>query len=103
MNRVQGFLGYLGFRTSSVVLTAYRSSLPSQKLVVLRIEANVVFLDVRVKVISAQYLGDFDELVVVVVTMEKGLLAEDLQMPRKQCLKGVLHMSSLTIDANMQP
>ena len=56
-----------------------RRSSPSQKLVVLRIEANAVFLDVRIKIVSAQDLGDLDKLVVIVVAMEERFLAEYLE------------------------
>jgi hypothetical protein len=56
-------------------------SIPSKQFVVLRIQPDIVLFNVRIKIISAQDFGDFDELIVIVVSVEEGLLAEDLLRP----------------------
>lgn len=50
----------------------------AEQLVVLRVERNVVLVYVLIQTFSAQHLGDLDELVVVVVSMEEWLLPEYL-------------------------
>lgn len=52
-------------------------SLPKD-LIILRVQGNVVFLDVLVQPFCAEYLSDLDELVVVVMTVEEWFLSEDL-------------------------
>lgn len=51
---------------------------PAQDVVVLRVQVDVVLLDVSKKLIRAKHFGNLNELVVIVVAMEEGLLAEDL-------------------------
>jgi len=53
------------------------AQLLSQEIIVLCIEFNVVFLNVLEQFICAKHFGDFDKLIVIIVTMEKGLFAED--------------------------
>lgn len=38
----------------------------------------MIFVDVRVQFVSAKNLGDFDQLVIIIVSMEERFLAEDL-------------------------
>ena len=54
-------------------------------------------LEVGVELIGAEDLGDLDELVVVVVAMEEGLLPEDLRKSGKP------NNVRLAMLANMQP
>jgi hypothetical protein len=44
------------------------------------VELNVVLLEIGVKFVGAQDFCDFDQLVIVVVTMEERLLPEDLDL-----------------------
>ena len=46
--------------------------------VVLRVQRDVIFLDILVQTFCAKDFRDFDELVVVVMTVEERLLSEDL-------------------------
>lgn len=48
-----------------------------QDFVVVRIERQIVLLRVRIQVVCPQNFGNFDKLVKVVGTLEKGLLFED--------------------------
>lgn len=49
----------------------------AQDVVVLRVELNLVLVQVVEQVIGAQNLGDLDQLIRVAVSVEEGLLAED--------------------------
>ncbi len=79
MNRVHGFLGYLEQRVKySRGVREELGQIPSQNLVVLGIETNVIFFNVHKEFVCSQNLGDLDQLVIIVVTMEKGFFSEDL-------------------------
>jgi len=74
---------------------------PSQNFIILSIELDIIFFKVRIQLISAQDLGDFHKLVVVVVAVEEGFFSENLNP-----YIGEVNMSDRgprTIDANMQP
>jgi hypothetical protein len=58
----------------------YESDLPPQDIIVLCVELDIVFLEIGIKFVGAQDFCDFDQLVIVVVTMEERLLAEDLYL-----------------------
>lgn len=70
-----------------------------------RAQVDVVLLQVGVEIIGTKDLGDLDELIVVVVTVEEGLLAEDLRSGScsVRASSAVDQLEMLTIDANMQP
>ena len=55
-----------------------KPGVPAEQLIKLRVEADVVLVDVRVELFRAENLGDLHQLVIVVVPMEERLLAEDL-------------------------
>ena len=38
----------------------------------------MIFIDIRVELVSAKNFGDFDQLVVIIVSVEERFLAEDL-------------------------
>ena len=80
---------------------------PSEDVVVLRVEVDIVFLEVGVQLVRPEHLRDFDQLVVVVVAVKERLLAEDLPT-----ITGISSESELdqtrkaaepTMEANMQP
>ena len=74
---------------------------PSQNLIVLSIELDIIFFKVCIQLICTQDLGDLHKLVVVVVAVEKGFFSENLNP-----YIGEVNMADrgpCTIDANMQP
>jgi hypothetical protein len=78
MKRVHGFLGYLG---QSKVLSWRKQGvyvLPPEEFVILGIEADVVFVNIRIQLIRAQNLGYFNQLVVIVMSVEEGFFPKDL-------------------------
>lgn len=58
---------------------------PAQDIVVLCVKFDVVFLEVGVQLIRAQDLGDLHQLVIVVVSVEKGFFSEDLGPSSEMC------------------
>lgn len=48
-----------------------------QKIVILRIQLDIVLVKILEKLLSPQNLGDLDQLVCIAVSMEERLLAED--------------------------
>jgi hypothetical protein len=67
----------------------------------LRIKFNIVFFEISVELISPQNFGDLDQLVIVIVTVEKWLLAENLPVVLVSQFFG--SPPTPTIEANMQP
>lgn len=55
-----------------------REYLLPEDLVVLRVQSNIVLFYIVIQVVRAKNFGNFDQLVVVVMSMEKGLLSENL-------------------------
>ena len=53
--------------------------MPAKELVVLRIKPNVIFVNVSVQLIGSEDFCDFDQLIIVIVSMEKRFLPEYLQ------------------------
>ena len=51
----------------------------AEKLVVLRIQRNIVLVYVLVQALSAQHFGDLDQLVIIVVPVEEWFLPENLK------------------------
>jgi len=49
----------------------------SEKIVILSIQFDIIFLDILEQFICSKDFGDFDELIVVVMAVEEGLFAED--------------------------
>jgi hypothetical protein len=81
MKRVHGFLGYLRDRNVEQQHPSIElPHSPSQDLIVLCIEFDVVFFKVCIQLIRSQDLGDFHKLVVVIVAMEEGLFSENLKI-----------------------
>lgn len=84
-------------------------SIATEQIIVMIVEVDVVcvrelnvqrvrtFLEVGVELVGAEHLGDLDELIVVVVTVEEGLLSEDL------CESALRAVQELAMLANMQP
>lgn len=52
--------------------------MPPKEFIILRIKPNVVFVDICVKFVGTQNLGDLYELIVVVMAVEEGFLTEYL-------------------------
>ena len=50
------------------------------QVIVLRVESNIVLLDVLIQTLGTENLRDLDQLVIVVMPMEERLLAEDLKV-----------------------
>ncbi len=44
----------------------------------MRVQLDAILLQVGKKLVGAQHLRDLDQLVIVVVTLKEGVLAEDL-------------------------
>ena len=65
-------------RSDGDQLDRNKPAVPAEQLIELRVEANIVLVDVRVELFRAENLGDLHQLVIVVVPMEERLLAEDL-------------------------
>ena len=65
-------------RSDGDQLDRNKPAVPAKQLIKLRVEADVVLVDVRVELFRAENLGDLHQLVIVVVPMEERLLAEDL-------------------------
>ena len=65
-------------RSDGDQLDRNKPAVPAEQLIKLRVEADVVLVDVRVELFRAENLGDLHQLVIVVVPMEERLLAEDL-------------------------
>ena len=101
INRDHGFLGYLVVRQHAVALTFI--DIPSKNLIILRVQFNFVFLKVEEQFVGAKHFRDFHKLIVIVMTMEEGLLPEDLSIESicGDCETWVHQI--LTIDANMHP
>jgi len=83
--------------------------LPSEDAVKVAVELNVVLVHVGEKVVCSQHLANLHQLVIVVVSMEKRLLFENLFGAKKKnfffchlVLKYVLPVDN-TMLANMQP
>mmetsp|Transcript_15062 Transcript_15062/g.41272 ORF Transcript_15062/g.41272 Transcript_15062/m.41272 type:complete len:243 (-) Transcript_15062:247-975(-) len=57
-------------------LLPWLSRVPAQNVVELRIELLIVFVEVLKQAVRAQDLGDLDQLIVVVLPLEEGLLLE---------------------------
>lgn len=51
--------------------------LPAKDVIEPGIQFNLIFVKILEKLFCAQHFGDTDQLVVVVVPVEEGLLAED--------------------------
>jgi hypothetical protein len=51
---------------------------PSKQLIIMRIQLNIIFINISIQLISSKDLSNLDELIVIVVSMEKRLLAENL-------------------------
>ena len=81
MNLVQGFLGYLVPARHQEVTAALRIELclPAKQFIILGIKPYVVLVNIGIEFVSPQNFSDLDELVVVIVTMKKGFLPENLQ------------------------
>jgi len=54
------------------------AGISAENLVILHIQLQVVLFQIRKKLVGTKYASNLDQLVVVVVTMEEWLLAEDL-------------------------
>lgn len=67
---------------------------PSKQLIVLRIQFDAVLVDVCVKLVSAEDLGDLHKLVVVIMTVEEWLFTKDLQNYRVSKSASMLLMTS---------
>lgn len=70
---------YSTTRFSAIILTL---SIPAEDVVVLGIEFNIVLLDVKKQLVRAKDLGDFHQLVVIIVPMEERFFAKDLHTKR---------------------
>jgi len=51
------------------------SRISAQEFIVLRIKPNVIFVNVSVQLIGSEDLCDFDQLIVVIVSVEKTVLS----------------------------
>ena len=51
---------------------------PSKDFIIVRIESDVVLVNVSIKFVGSKDFGNLHELVVVIVAVEKRLLSEDL-------------------------
>lgn len=60
------------------VLVSNDSYSPSQDLIVLCIELDIIFFKVCIQLVCSQDLGNFHKLVVVIMAMEEGFLPENL-------------------------
>ena len=71
----------------------------------MRIQGNSVLFEIVVKVICSKDLRDLDQLVIVVVTMEKGFLPEDLdgRNTSGHRTSTAAVVQELTIEANIHP
>jgi len=49
----------------------------TQELIVMGVKCNIILIDVLEEFLSSQYLGNFNQLVVVVFSLEEGLLLEN--------------------------
>jgi hypothetical protein len=52
---------------------------PSQDVVILCIKLDVILFKVCVQLVRSQNLGDFNKLIIVVMTVEEGLFSENLK------------------------
>lgn len=79
--------------------------MPSENLVILRIQGNIVLFEIVIQVICPKDLRDLDQLVIVVMTMEEGFLPEDLEkrntLGHRTSTTDVVR--ELTIEANIHP
>ena len=66
------------------------AQVPSKKFVILWIKTNVVLVNVGIQLVGSQNLGDFDKLIVVVVSVEKWFFTEYLQMQMTRCFPNML-------------
>lgn len=56
----------------------FANSLPSKQFIILRIKTDMVLVDVCIQFIRSQNFGDFDQLIIIVMSMEKRFFAENL-------------------------
>lgn len=54
------------------------NTLPLQDIIISRVELDIVLFQIQVQLIGAKDLGNLDKLVVVVMSMEERLFAENL-------------------------
>lgn len=72
-----------GIRHKSLVLRRNKfapglARISAENLVILHIQLQIILFQVRKQLIGAKHASNLDQLVIVVVTMEEWLLAEDL-------------------------
>jgi hypothetical protein len=81
---------------------AGRAFIPSKNVVILRIQRNIILFYIGEEFIRSQHLGDLNQLVIVIMAMEEGLLPENLHQQVRTVIS-ILGSSRPTIDANMHP
>ena len=73
-----------------------RDDILSEEIIILCIEFDVVFLNILKQLVCSKDLGDFDELIIIIVTMEERFLAEDHRSKhgsKGPHIKGVVYVS----------
>jgi len=78
-------------------------SSPSEEFVILGIQSYAILVDICIELVCAKNFCYFDQLVIVVVTMEKRFFAENLVVDFVKLNHDLLKTGYHTIDANMQP
>lgn len=59
-------------------ITPGLARIPAQNSFVMRAQLKVVFVEIRKQIVRSENFGNFDELIVVVSSMEKRFLSENL-------------------------
>ena len=62
----------------SLPLNPADAFLPSKDIIVLRVKTNVIFLYVSIQIIRSQNFGNFDQLIIIIMSMEERFFAENL-------------------------
>lgn len=80
MNRDHGFRWYLYGQLESIKqrMKSKGCCIPGENVVILRVEFYVIFFQVQIELVRPKHLGNFHELIIIVVPMEERLFAEDL-------------------------
>jgi hypothetical protein len=53
--------------------------IPRQNFIILRVQFDIVFLKIEIELVCTKYLGNLDQLIIIVMAMEERFFPEDLE------------------------